>query len=50
MGRVARCKIDSLERTDGSVAKDEDSIKKEILGFYEGLLGSPCPGSVQCTY
>lgn len=47
-GRISRCKIIILESADGSLAEDDDSIK-EIVGFYEGPLGSAHPGNVYST-
>lgn len=41
-GRMLKSRIPSLTKTDGTKITDDLLIKAKILGYYEGLLGSPC--------
>lgn len=48
-GRMLRNRIMHLSKSDGTLITDESSITAEILGYYEGLLGSPCFKKLHCT-
>lgn len=42
-------RITSLTIANGTMVTDDLSIKNEILGYYESLLGSPCSKDVECA-